>query len=113
MADRDTDRQARTDPTPGFGGGRGPGFGAGAAGGLRWGFDGRGFGYRAWDPFWGDPWAGSGGGADVRTVDRYEASAEIVMFRGAPERGNVRAFNARAVADSVGPTVRFPEDRRR
>lgn len=112
MADRDTDRQARTYSTPGgFGGGWGPGFGAWGGGGLwgpRWGFYGRGFGYRAWDPFWGDPW-GWGGGADVRTVDRYEASAEIVMFRGTPERGNVRAFNARAVVESIGPTVRLPK----
>ncbi len=112
MADRDTDRQARTYSTPG---GFGPGFGAWGGGrwGPRWGFYGRGFGYRAWDPFWGDPWGGWGAGADIRTVDRYEASAEIVMFRGTPERGNVRAFNARAVADSLGPSIRFPEDRRR
>lgn len=109
MADRDTDRQARTYSTPGAG--WGPGFG-GFGGGLwgpRWGFYGRGFGYRAWDPFWGGPWGGWGGGADIRTVDRYEASAEIVMFKGTPERGNVRAFNARAVVDNIGPTVRLPK----
>ena len=108
MADRDTDRQARTYSTPGA---WGPGFGAWGGGlwGPRWGFYGRGFGYRAWDPFWGGPWGGWGGGADVRTVDRYEASAEIVMFRGTPERGNVRAFNARSVAESLGPTIRLPK----
>ncbi|WP_338057368.1 CC0125/CC1285 family lipoprotein [Sphingomonas corticis] len=108
MADRDTDRQARTYSTPGA---WGPGFG-GFGGGLwgpRWGFYGRGFGYRAWDPFWGGPWGGWGGGADIRTVDRYEASAEVVMFKGTPERGNVRAFNARAVVDNIGPTVRLPK----
>ncbi|WP_394647649.1 CC0125/CC1285 family lipoprotein [uncultured Sphingomonas sp.] len=111
MADRDTDRQARTYSTPGFGGGWGPGFGAFGGGlwGPRWGFYGRGFGYRAWDPFWGGPWGGWGGGQDIRTVDRYEASAEIVMFKGTPERGNVRAFNARAVVDSIGPTIRLPK----
>lgn len=118
MADRDTDRQARVYSTPGFGGyggGWGPGFGAYGGGlwGPRWGFYGRGFGYRAWDPFWGGPWGGWGGGSDIRTVDRYEASAEIVMFKGTPERGNVRAFNARSVVDTVGPTVRVPEDRGR
>ena len=75
MADRDTDRQARTYSTPG-----------------------------AWGPGFG----GWGGGADIRTIDRYEASAEIVMFKGTPERGNVRAFNARAVVDSIGPTVKLP-----
>lgn len=112
MADRDTDRQARVYSTPGGYGGWGPGFGAFGGGlwGPRWGFYGRGFGYRAWDPFWGDPWGWGGyGGSDVRTVDRYEASAEIVMFKGAPERGNVRAFNARSVVDTVGPTVKLPK----
>lgn len=112
MADRDTDRQARTYST---GGGFGPGFGAFGGGlwGPRWGFYGRGYGYRAWDPFWGGAWGGWGGGGgfggDVRTVDRYEASAEIVMFKGTPERGNVRAFNARSVVDTIGPTVRLPK----
>jgi hypothetical protein len=107
MADRDTDRQARTYSTPGA---FGPGFGAFGGGlwGPRWGFYGRGFGYRAWDPFWGNPWGWGGYGADVRTVDRYEASAEIVMFKGTPERGNVRAFNARSVIDTIGPSIRLP-----
>lgn len=112
MADRDTDRQARTYSTPGaWGSGWGPGFGAYGGGlwGPRWGFYGRGFGYRAWDPFWGGPWGGWGAGADIRTVDRYEASAEIVMFKGTPERGNVRAFNARSVVDTIGPSVRLPK----
>lgn len=112
MADRGTDRQARTYSTPGFGGGWGGGFGPGGGfWGPRWGFYGR-FGYRAWDPFWGSPW-GWGGGADIRTVDRYEASAEIVMFRGEPSKGDVRAFNARNVVDTIGPSVVLPEERRR
>lgn len=112
MADRDTDRQARTYSSPGYGGGFGPGFGAFGGGlwGPRWGFYGRRFGYRAWDPFWGGPWGGFGGGVgDVRTVDRYEASAEIVMLKGTPERGNVRAFNARNVVQTLGPTIRLPK----
>ena len=105
MADRDTDRQSRTYTTPGA---WGPGFGPySGLWGPRWGFYGR-FGYRAWDPFWGNPW-GWGGGADVQTVDRFEASAEIVMYHGSPERGNVRAFNAKSVVDTIGPTVRLPK----
>jgi hypothetical protein len=31
------------------------------------------------------------------------------MFKGTPDRGNVRAFNARAVVDSIGPTIRLPK----
>jgi hypothetical protein len=108
MADRDTDRQARTYSTPGA---WGPGFGPySGLWGPRWGFYGR-FGYRSWDPFWGNGWGGWGGGADVRTVDRYEASAEIVMFKGRPEPGNVRAFDARQVIETLGPTIKLPEAR--
>ena len=36
-----------------------------------------GFGWRTWDPVWGDPfWADR---YDVRTIERFEATAEIVM----------------------------------
>jgi len=108
--DRQTDRQARTYSTPGAG--FGPGWGYGGWGGY-------------WGPSWrfyGSPWGGWGGWGpwgggfndfDVRTVDRYEASAEIVMGKGAPPSGEVRAFNARDVVERLGPTIRLPEQRRR
>jgi hypothetical protein len=116
LADRDTDKQTRTYTTPGFGGGFGGGFGWGGIGGPwggwapGWRYHGRGFGWRAWDPFWGDPFWGNN--VDIRTVDRYEAIAEIVTGRGPKPRDNVRAFDARDVVDRIGPTVRFPEERR-
>jgi hypothetical protein len=116
LADRDTDKQTRTYTTPGIGGGFGGGFGWGGIGGPwggwapGWRYYGRGFGWRAWDPFWGDPFWGNN--IDIRTVDRYEAMAEIVTGRGPKPAGNVRAFDARDVVDRIGPTVRFPEDRR-
>lgn len=99
MVDRSTDRQAQTysTPGPGWGGGWGP----------SWRYYGRGFGWRAWDPWWGDPFWGNN--VDVRTVDRYEASAEIVMRKGTPAKDEVRAFNARDVADRIGPTVVMPK----
>lgn len=116
MADRDTDRQSRTYTTPGFGGGFGPGFGPG------WGYGGFG-GY--WGPSWRygggrfgggwGPWGGWGGGFndfDVRTVDRFEATAEVVMRKGPIPRDNIRAFDARRVVDTVGPTVQLPDQRR-
>ena len=59
---------------------------------------------------------GFGGGFndfDVRTVDRYEASAEIVMRKGTPPRDEVRAFNARDVTERLGPTIVLPDQRRR
>ncbi|MBV8238272.1 MAG: hypothetical protein JO221_05825 [Sphingomonas sp.] len=103
MVDRSTDRQAQTYSTPG------PGWGGGWGGGWgpSWRYYGRGFGWRAWDPWWGDPFWGNN--IDVRTVDRYEASAEIVMRKGTPAKDEVRAFNARDVADRIGPTVVMPK----
>lgn len=107
VVDRDTDKQTRTYTSPGIGyGGFGPGFGYW---GPSWRYRGRGFGWRSWDPFWGDPfWDRS---VDVTTVDRYEATAEIVTGKG-PKPDNVRAFDARAVIDRLGPTVQMPQPRR-
>ena len=103
MVDRSTDRQAQTYSTPG------PGWGGGWGGGWgpSWRYYGRGFGWRAWDPWWGDPFWGNN--IDVRTVDRYEASAEIVVRKGTPAKDEVRAFNARDVSDRIGPTVVMPK----
>ncbi|MBN2971660.1 hypothetical protein JW805_06475 [Roseomonas aeriglobus] len=113
MADRDTDKQTRTYTTPGIGGGWGPygGFGGFGYWGPSWRYYGRGFGWRSWDPFWGSPFWDSG--VDVRTVERYEAMAEIIVGRGPKPTNNVRAFDARDVIDRLGPTIRVPEDRRR
>ncbi len=106
MVDRSTDRQAQTYSTPGPGWGGGWG-GWGAGWGPSWRYYGRGFGWRAWDPWWGDPFWGNN--VDVRTVDRYEASAEILMRKGTPGPDEVRAFNAKDVSDRIGPTVVMPK----
>lgn len=109
MANRDTDLQSRTYSTPGVGSGFGYG-GFGGYWGPSWRYYGRGFGWRSWDPWYGGglggPW---GNDFDVRTIDRYEATAEIVMRKGAIPRDNLRAFNARAVVDSIGPSVVLPK----
>ena len=103
MADRDTERKSRTyidQP-----------FAAGPYGywGPSWRYRGRGFGWRSWDPFWGDPfWDRS---VDVTTIDRYEAMAEIVLGRGPKPAGERRAFNAREVIDNLQSSIRAPEDR--
>ena len=110
MVQRDTDRQARTYST-GVGG-FGPYGGWGGYWGPSWGFYGRGFGYRRFGGGFG--WGGWGGYGfddfDVRTVDRYEASAEIVARHGTPPSSEVRAFNAREVIDKIGPTIVVPKD---
>ena len=111
MVQRDTDRQARTYSEP-----IGPYGGWGGYWGPSWGFYGRGYGYRYFGGGFG--WGGYGGFGfgedfDVRTVDRYEASAEIVMRRGAPPASEIRAFNAREVMDRIGPTIVLPKDARK
>ncbi len=110
MANRDTDLQSRTYTTGGFG----PGFGYGGFGGYwgpSWRYYGRGFG----PGFGWSPWYGGGFGAfndfDIQTVQRYEATAEIVVGRGPIPRDNVRAFNARDVIDRLGPTIQMPRQR--
>lgn len=107
--DRNTDRQSQTYTTGSFGG---PGYaGFGGYWGPSWRYYGR-FGGRGLG--WG-PWGGWGGGFDnfdIHTVDRFEANAEIVMRKGAIPRDNLRAFDARKVIETVGPTVQLPDQRR-
>jgi hypothetical protein len=109
MANRDTDLQSRTYTTPGLGGG---GFGYGGLGGYwgpSWRYYGRGFGWRSWNPWYGGGFGPWGNDFDIRTIDRYEAAAEIVMRKGPIPKDNLRAFNARAVVDSIGPSVVLPK----
>lgn len=65
----------------------------------------------AWSP-WGYGFGGYGGGFgrdyDVREIDRFEASAEIVMGRGPKPRDDVNAFDAREVIQNLGPRVTRP-----
>jgi hypothetical protein len=62
------------------------------------------FGWRRWDPWFGDPfWADN---IDVRTVQRFEASAEIIMFRGS--RTDEKSFDAREVIANLGPAIELP-----
>jgi hypothetical protein len=120
LADRDTNLQSRTYSTPGFGGwggGWGGGFGGFGGWGPAWRFHGRGgLGWSGWGGAgWGGGWGGGGWGNDfdIRTIDRYEATAEVVMRKGPIPRDNIRAFDARKVIDTVGPTVQLPEERGR
>ena len=97
MVDRQTDRRSNTYvDRP---------FHSGSYGywGPSWRYRGRGFGWRSWDPYGGDPFWDSS--LDVRTVDRYEATAEIVVGRGPKPIGNARAFDARDVIDRLRGTI--------
>jgi len=71
-----------------------------------WGPSWRFYGPRGWsrwnDPFWGRD------DFDVRQIDRYEATAEIVMGRGAKPEGDPNAFDAREVMANIGDRVTRP-----
>ena len=102
IVDRVTDRDVDTYVT------RSPFYG-GRFGWWRphWRYYGR-WGWRSWDPWFGDPfWADD---IDVRTVERYEALAEILLQRGAqgdPER----VLDARDVIAHLGPNIEVPRPR--
>jgi len=83
------------------------------------------FYYDRYSPFWGpswryyrrgywSPWSRPfgrdpfGPELDVREIDRFEASAEIVMGRGAKPAGDPNAFDAREVISNLGPRVTRP-----
>ena len=54
-----------------------------------------------WSP-WRDPFGPS---MDIREIDRYEATAEIVVGDGAKPAGDPNAFDAREVIQNLGPRV--------
>ena len=104
IVDRHTDRNAHTyvQPDPlyhpwyGYGGWR-----------PTWRYYGHRFGgWRTWDPFFGDPFFADR--MDVETIERFEASAEIVMHHGPKAADNPAAFDARAVIDSLRPRIQYP-----
>ena len=70
-----------------------------------WGPSWRYYGPRGWsrwnDPFWGSD-------LDVRQIDRYEATTEIIMGRGTKPAGDPNAFSAREVIANLGGSVTRP-----
>ena len=63
-------------------------------------------GWYWWHPEWGSPfWADR---IDMRTVERFEAHAEIEMFNGPVPVNNHRAFDARQVISELEPTIERP-----
>ena len=103
VAARDTDKTTRTyvEP-PAFG----PGYGYWRP---YWSYWGPSWGWRTWDPYWGDPfWADR---VDVRTVEKYEATADILLNKGPRPEDNPAAFDARQVVANLGPTIQRPGPR--
>lgn len=107
IVDRETDKQTRTyvEPDPFYR----PWYGSYGFWRPSWRYYGGPIGWRSWNPYWGDPfWADR---VDVRTIEKFEASAEIVMERGRKPEGDIRAFDARAVMENLRSRVRYPEPR--
>ena len=75
------------------------------------------FYYDRYSPFWGpswryyrrgywSPWRDPfGPDMDFREIDRYEATAEIVVGNGSKPAGDPNAFDAREVIQNLGPRV--------
>jgi hypothetical protein len=64
-------------------------------------------GWGSWYPYGPDPfWADRD---DVRTVQEFEAHAEIVMGRGPLPAGNGNVFDARKVIADLGPSIERPK----
>jgi len=103
--DRQTDAKSRSyvEPDPLYHPWYGPGFGYWRP---AWRFRSRGFGWRTWDPWFVDPfWADR---VDVRTVESFEATAEIITHKGAKPANDPRAFDARAVVENLKPKIQYP-----
>jgi hypothetical protein len=99
MAQRDTERHSSTYVDRPFGPGPWGWWGP------SWRYHG-GFGWRAWDPWIGDPFWGSS--VDVQTVDRYEATAEIVTGHGPKPSGDRHAFDAHEVVANLQSRIIVP-----
>lgn len=59
-----------------------------------------GYGWGAWGPYWGD--------ATVDTVQKFQASAEIVMQHGPKPATDPKALDARQVLANLGPKIQRP-----
>jgi hypothetical protein len=70
-----------------------------------WRYYGGPYGWRSWDPWYGGSYWGDN--FDVQTVERYEAMAEIQMFRGRPS--GATSFDARQVIANLRPTIQVPK----
>jgi len=109
--DRRTDRTERTyvdsmGPRMGMGWGGGWGYGMWQP---SWRYYGAGFGWRSWNPYFGDPFFADR--MDIRTVQQFEAGAEIILHRGPAPEGASRAFDARQVKQNLEPTIVRPQPR--
>lgn len=107
IADRQTDRQSRayvqTDPF--YSSWYGSHYGHFAPSWRYYGH-GHGHGWNTWGPQMGSSFFGNR--MDIRTIEKFEATAEIVMRRGPKPADDPAAFDARAVLENLGPRIQRP-----
>ena len=64
-------------------------------------------GWRIWHPEWGGAfWTNR---VDIRTVERFDAQAEIIMHQGRPPGDGRKAFDARQVVADLEPSIQRPD----
>lgn len=64
-------------------------------------------GWYVWYPYYGDRfWADR---YDVRTIRRFEVSADIRLGKGPAPSANGRIFDAREVRDRIAPNIEYPD----
>jgi hypothetical protein len=104
IVDRNTDANRRTyvEPDPLYH----PWYGGFGYWRPTWRYRGRGFGWRTWDPWFGDPFFADS--VDIHTIQNFEASAEITTHKGAKPANDPRAFDAHAVVENLLPKIRYP-----
>lgn len=106
VVQRATDRKARTltDPDPfrmsGFG------FGPDPFWHPYWRYSLGGMGWRSWDPFGRDPfWMDQ---METRTIEKFEASAEILLLKTPKDPSDPASFDARQVVANLAAKVVKP-----
>lgn len=107
--DRHTEHDTRTyaTPSPFYQPYYGPGYDYWRP---SWRYYRRGYGWHDWHPgvggqFWADQ-------LDVRTVESFEAQAEIILRRGTIPADEPRAMNARKIIADLGPMIERPHTKR-
>lgn len=73
--------------------------------------------YPYWQPEWRyytpglgwNYWSGNMGQVDVRRIESFEATADVMMRKGAVPAGEPRAMDARRVIAELGPTIERPK----
>jgi hypothetical protein len=104
LIDRHTEHDVQTyaSPDPLYRPWYGPGYGYWHP---DWQYYTMGGGWNYWHPGYGPFWRNT---VDLRTVEAFEASAEVKLLKGSPPADRPHVFDARKVLADLGPSVTAP-----